>query len=63
MRFKKRKEPIYTNDLYYDLFDGGYIDPKELLVNKEDMDKVNKAVDTIRSFLVEAEAKGVLESE
>ena len=63
MRFKKRKEPIYTNDLYYDLFDGGYIDPKELLVNKEDMDKVNKAVDTISSFLVEAEAKGVLESE
>ena len=42
---------IWTNDLYYDLFEGGYINPKDLLENKEEIDKVKQAILTINEFL------------
>ena len=33
--FKDAKEPIFTEDPYYDLFLGGYIKPGELLSDKK----------------------------
>ena len=42
---------IWTNDLYYDLFEGGYINPEDLLENKEEIDKVKQAILTINKFL------------
>lgn len=42
---------IWTNDLYYDLFEGGYINPEDLLENKEEIDKVKQAILTINEFL------------
>lgn len=61
MRFKTRKEPVNVSDIYYDLFEGGYIVPSKLLSDKEDIAKVNAALDIIRTFLTEAEEVGVIE--
>lgn len=58
MEFKKRAK-VKTSDVYYDLFDGGYIKPEKLLV-ASDAERVNAALATIREFLQEAEDKGVL---
>lgn len=60
MKFKKDVEPLFTTDLYYDLFDGGYIKPSELL-EPEDADKVNDAIKIIEQFLDKAEANGAIE--
>lgn len=53
MIFKNLDEEnvIWTNDLYYDLFEGGYINPEDLLENKEEADKVKQAILTINEFL------------
>lgn len=53
MKFKNLNEDdvVWTNDLYYDLFDGGYINPEDLLENKEEIDKVKQAILTINEFL------------
>lgn len=61
MKFKKLDEPVVSSDLYYDLFDGGYIKPEEMLKDKEDVKKVNDAIEVIRNFLTEAEGKGAIE--
>lgn len=60
MKFKDIEEPIFSMDPHYDLFDGGYIKPEELLKNQKDIDKVNEAVETIREFFEGAERAGVL---
>ena len=53
MIFKNLNEEntIWTSDLYYDLFEGGYINPEDLLENEEDIDKVKQAILTINKFL------------
>ena len=53
MIFKNLNEEntIWTSDLYYDLFEGGYINPEDLLENKEEIDKVKQAILTINEFL------------
>lgn len=53
MIFKNLNEEnvIWTSDLYYDLFEGGYIKPEDLLENEEDIDKVKQAILTINKFL------------
>ncbi len=53
MKFKNLDEEnvIWTNDLYYDLFEGGYINPEDLLESKEEIDKVKQAIVTINEFL------------
>lgn len=53
MIFKNLDEEnaIWTSDLYYDLFEGGYIKPEDLLENEEDIDKVKQAILTINEFL------------
>ena len=56
MKFKNLDEEnvIWTNDLYYDLFEGGYINPEDLLESKEEIDKVKQAIVTINEFLDDA---------
>lgn len=39
-----------TDDFYYDLFQGGYIRPKEILENEEDIKKVEEALKVIEMF-------------
>ena len=61
MNFKKRDEAIFTSEVYYDLFEGGYIKPEELLVSETEANIVNTAIGIVRDFLDEAEEAGVLE--
>lgn len=63
MKFKKIEKPIYTSDPYYDIFDGGYIDPNELLDDQEQINEVQRAIKVIKSFLNTAESKGILQVE
>lgn len=53
MKFKNLNEDdvVWTNDLYYDLFEGGYINPEDLLEDEEEINKVKRAILTINDFL------------
>lgn len=50
---------IYTSEPFYDLFDGGYIKPEELLI--EGAEEVYKAMDTIQEFFYLLEQEGLIE--
>lgn len=60
MRFKKGQS-VYTSDFWYDLTDGGYIRPEELLEDPKEAEKVNDAIETLRKFRDEARDAGVIE--
>lgn len=49
MKIKLDAVPIATSDFFYDLFDGGYIDPDDVL-EIEDAERVNEAVQLILEF-------------
>ena len=61
MKFREDAVPQSSDDLYYGLFDGGYIKPELLLEDGLDLQNVRQAIDTITTFLDKAEAKGLLE--
>lgn len=57
----KKKKDVATSDFWYDLFEGGYLDPVELLKKQEDVDEVLKAMEvllTYRKSLEEAFGEG-----
>lgn len=58
MKFKKRK--VHTSDVYYDLFDGGYIKPSKMLADPAEAKAVEDAVGLVRRFLAEAVSADVL---
>jgi hypothetical protein len=41
---------ITTSDFWYDLTDGGYLKPEEILENEEDVEKVKNAIDVLMDF-------------
>ena len=41
---------ICTTDFWYDLTDGGYIKPEEILKNSEDVMAVDNAIAVLRKF-------------
>ena len=54
----KKNVTLDTSDFYYDLFNGGYINPYEYLENEGDADDVRDAITIIKEFqnsLVEQE--------
>jgi hypothetical protein len=57
MKFKENVDPVFTSEELYDLFDGGYIDPKYLL-EEPDASKVMDAIEVIKQFLEEAAELG-----
>lgn len=63
MKFKQLEDPITSNDTYYDLFDGGYIVPEEILADVRDVIRVRAAIETIREFLEAARETGTLEED
>lgn len=60
MEFKKDAQ-ITTSDFWYDIFDGGYIKPENLLKSPEDIKKVQEAIKTLKEFHDSAEKNDVLE--
>lgn len=59
--FKEVEEPVRSDDPWYDLTDGGYIRPEELLIDEEQIKKVQESVDILSAFLQQAYEKGVIE--
>lgn len=49
MEIKKGLE-ISTDDFWYDLTIGGYLDPDEICANKVDAERVKQAIAIIRDF-------------
>ena len=41
---------IESEGFWYALTDGGYIKPEEILENKEDIDKINEAIQILQTF-------------
>lgn len=39
-----------SDDFWYDLTDGGYLNPAEILEDQDDIDRVNDAIDVLLEF-------------
>lgn len=50
MQLKEGAVPVVTEAFWYDLVDGGYIDPRHLLDNDNDIKKVFEAIETLEEF-------------
>lgn len=46
----KKDANVTTGDFWYDLFDGGYIVPEDLLESSDDIDIVNNAIEVLKDF-------------
>jgi len=60
MKIKKDAKPVETSEPYYDLFEGGYIKPDELL-EEEDAKRVAEAMKVITSFFATLEEANLIE--
>lgn len=60
-KFKEDVDPVSTGEPWYDLTDGGYIDPAKLLEDADQAELVDNAISTVRDFLDQAFKAGVLE--
>lgn len=49
MKIKENLE-IYTQDFFYDLTDGGYLDPFKICADTKDAQRVKEAVDVLMDF-------------
>ena len=57
-KFKKDAEPQGEGDFWYDLTNGGYIKPEEILADAAQLSELKKAIALVESFqdaLTEAE--------
>ena len=48
-KFKKGVE-VYTEEFWYDLTLGGYLCPEKLLIDEEQIKKLNEAIEIVSSF-------------
>lgn len=60
-KLKKKYKTVETSELYYDLFDGGYIDPEKFLEDKEQIKQVKDAIKLIESYLEFLKEQGAVE--
>lgn len=49
-----------SNNFWYDLTQGGYIKPEEVLKNIEQLVQLQKAINTVRNFELALEEYGLL---
>lgn len=49
MKIKEGLE-VSTGEFWYDLTDGGYLKPEEILVDEKDIEAVRKAIKIIKEF-------------
>ena len=60
LKFKKGAETIYTSELWYDILEGGYIQPQDLLEG-DDAEEVRRAITLVQQFAKEAEKNSLIE--
>ena len=49
MNFKENIA-IATDGFWYDVFEGGYISPENLLVDPEEISRINNAIEILKEF-------------
>ena len=49
MEIKKRLK-LSSSEFFYDLFDGGYLDPTKICKDKVDAEKVQESIEIINEF-------------
>lgn len=49
MKLKENLE-FGSDDFWYDVFEGGYIDPSDILTETEDIIKVEEAIEVMQAF-------------
>ena len=59
--FKQIDEAIFTTEPLYDLIEGGYIKPEDLLENPLQAEQVKGAISLIKNFIEQAESAEVIE--
>lgn len=59
MKLNKNAEPIYTDNLWYDLLNG-YITPSLLLEDEDEIEKVKQAIELLNQFTNEACEAGLI---
>lgn len=52
---------IITSDFWYDITDGGYINPCDLLENDDDVKRVEEAIKILLEFKNSAENNNIIE--
>ena len=52
---------ISTSDFWYDVTDGGYLDPEEICAEKEDAKRVLAALSVLADFKESCETIGIVE--
>ena len=57
----KENASILTDNFLYDLIDGGYIKPSELLEDQNDIKKVEDAIKTVQEFKQNANDQDIVE--
>lgn len=61
-KFKELEEPrAISQDIWYSLTEGGYLQPSDILANEEQIDEVHKAIDIVYQFICQARNAGVIE--
>lgn len=60
-KFKDNLDSIVSDDFWYDLFEGGYIQPRELLADKGQIKEVEKAIEILQNFYGDLEDSGLIE--
>jgi len=58
MKYKKK---ITTDDFWYDLFEGSYINPRKVLANKDDVKRVEEAIKILLEFKQAGEDQNMIE--
>ena len=58
---KEALEGISSDDFYYDLTSGGYIDPNNILLDKDRAKKLQEAINLIWEWEIQLQEDGVLE--
>jgi len=60
MKFKENSDIVETANVYYDLFQGGYIKPENILEDPADVKRVQEAINILEEFLSQAEEEGII---
>jgi hypothetical protein len=50
VKVKKDCEAWIKNDFWYDLTDGGYLNPDEICVDKKDAERIKNAISVLKEF-------------
>ena len=54
---------LWTDDFWYDLFEGGYIDPRKVLADESQIEAVENAIKVLQDFRIDLENSELLDYE